>query len=240
MGLACFALLWGLPQEEEYYTTLADETEPEWDEHARKSERVLVASWIANGVAWALVGITRLVFTKRIDNLVQAGELRLFAEAVAPEYLTANAASIYSVIAFLLAATSALVFGWMGLTQGWHHRFRYIAGLQIASAGAFWLLGNTNSLGLMSLAFMIIGALSGAAFFSSSYYSMSNFAKRRQRASFNEFSVGIGSFVGPLAVGYLAAKHGLSTPFLYIPIAIIFGLGFQVYLIRRNRKSVIS
>jgi MFS family permease len=240
LGILCFLLLWSLPQEEDYYTTLADETEPAWDEHARKSERYLVASWMANGTGWALVGITRLVFTKRVDILVSEGDLRLFAEATPHAFLTDNAASIYSVIAFLLAATSAAVFGWMGLTHGWHHRFRYIAGLQAASALAFWLLGNTNSLAVMSLAFMIIGALSGAAFFSSSYYSTANFDKRRQRASLNEFSVGIGSFIGPLAVGYLAEKYGLSTPFLYIPIIIGFGLLLQFYLIHWHRRSAVG
>ncbi|MCF6285581.1 MAG: MFS transporter [Candidatus Hydrogenedentes bacterium] len=237
IGGVCFGLLWGLPQEEEYYPARAQESEPEWDSHAQQSEHFLVAAWIANSVGWGLVGITRLVFTKRVDDLVSSNELRLFAESDPATFLTENPASIYAIIAFLLAGPSAVVFGFMGLTHRWHHRFRYIAGLQIAAAGAFWILGNTNSLVVMGAAFMIIGALSGAAFFSSSYYSVANFARRRQRASVNEFFVGVGSFVGPLAVGYLAMRYGVSTPFLYIPIAIGVGLAVQFYLIHGRKEA---
>jgi predicted MFS family arabinose efflux permease len=86
---------------------------------------------------------------------------------------------------------------------------------------------------------MIIGAFSGAAFFSSSYYSMANFALRRQRSSVNEFFVGFGSFVGPLAFGYLAERHGLSAPFVYMPVVIALGLMLQYYLIVRGRRQLI-
>lgn len=237
LGVACFVLLWGIPQEEAYYTTLADEGEPEWGDHAERSERILKSAWVANGMAWALVAVTRLIFTKRVDTLVADGTLRLFAEEVAPEFLTRNPASIYSTIAFLLAATSAAVFGLMGRTRHWQHRFRYIAGLQVASAGAFWLLGTTHSLAVMSVAFMVIGALSGAAFFSSSYYSMANFALRRQRSSINEFYVGFGSFIGPLAFGFLAKQYGLNTPFTLMPLLIALALGLQYYLIVAGRRG---
>ena len=237
MGIACFALLWNLPQEEDYYPAIAEEKEPAWDEHARLSERFLLASWIANGVAWALVGVTRLVFTKRVDNLVNAGELRLFWEAEAPTYLTENAASIYSVIAFLLAAMGGVIFGVMGRTHRWHHRFRFIAALQIAAAAAFWLLGHTASLAVMAGAFMVIGGLSGAAFFSGSYYSMGNYARRRQRSAINEVAVGAGSFVGPIAVGFLAERQGVSTPFLYIPAAVAVVLVLQYYLIHVRKPA---
>lgn len=238
MGSCCFLLLWGMPQEEAYYTTLADEHEPSWGAHALRSERFLLGAWIANGMAWALVGVTRLIFTKRVDDLVETGSLRMFAEATPPAFLTQNPASIYATIAFLLAAMSAVVFAFMGRTQHWQHRFRYLAGLQVGSAVAFWILGYTNSLVVMSLAFMVIGALSGAAFFSSSYYSMANFALRRQRSSINEFFVGAGSFVGPLGVGLLAEYYGVNTPFIYMPLAVAVGLMVQFYLIRGGRLLV--
>jgi len=238
MGCTCFLLLWGVPQEEDYYKTLADEPEPEWGVHALRSERFLMSAWIANGMAWCLVGVTRLIFTKRVDDLVDAGTLRLFAEATPPPFLTHNPASIYATIAFLLAAMSAVIFGLMGRTRHWQHRFRYIAGLQLGSAVAFWVLGYTNSLVVMSLAFMVIGALSGAAFFSSSYYSMANFARRRQRASINEFFVGVGSFIGPLGVGLIAEYHGVQAPFIYMPIFVALVLGVQFYLIRGGQHLV--
>lgn len=238
LGVACFLLLWSIPQEEDYYKTLADEREPEWGTHALRSEQILKSAWIANGMSWALVAVTRLIFTKRVDNLVDDGTLRLFAEAVPPNFLTHNPASIYATIAFLLAATSAAVFGLMGRTRHWQHRFRYLAGLQVASAVAFWVLGYTYSLAAMSVAFMVIGAFSGAAFFSSSYYSMANFALRRQRSSINEFFVGFGSFVGPLIFGYLAERQGLRAPFTYMPIIIALGLALQYYLIVQGKKRI--
>lgn len=236
MGTACLSLLWGMPQEEAYYTTLADEKTPEWGEHALRSERFLMSAWIANGMAWALVGITRLIFTKRVDDLVASDSLRLLAEATPPAFLTHNPASLYAIIAFLLAATSAVVFGCMGKTRHWQHRFRYLAGLQVGSAAAFWVLGYTNSFAVMSLAFMIIGALSGAAFFTSSYYSMANFALRRQRSSINEFFVGVGSFIGPLGVGLIAERYGVNVPLTYMPVAIGLGLMLQFYLIRGGKR----
>lgn len=232
MGFACFLLLWGVPQEEEYYTTLADEPEAEWADHAQRSERFLMGAWIANGLAWALVGVTRLIFTKRVDDLVAANELRLFAEATPPAFLTQNPASIYATIAFLLAATSAAVFFCMGKTRHWQHRFRYLAGLQVGSAAAFWVLGSTTSLVAMSLAFMVVGAFSGAAFFSSSYYSMASYALRRQRSAINEFFVGLGSFIGPLGVGLIAEAYGVRVPLLYMPVLIAIGLAVQFYLVR--------
>lgn len=238
LGVACFLLLWSVPQEEDYYTTLADEQEPEWGDHALRSEQILKSAWIANGMSWALVAVTRLIFTKRVESLVDEGTLRLFAEAVPPAFLTHNPASIYATIAFLLAATSAAVFGIMGHTRHWQHRFRYLAGLQVASAAAFWVLGYTCSLAAMSLAFMVIGAFSGAAFFSSSYYSMANFSLRRQRSSINEFFVGFGSFAGSLAFGELAARYGINAPFIYMPVAIGIGLALQYYLIIRGKRQL--
>ena len=238
MGVLCFVLLWGVPQEEAYYTTLADEPAPDWAAHAERSERYLMSAWIANGMAWALVGVTRLIFTKRVDELVETNTLRLFAEAAPPAFLTEHPASIYATIAFLLAATSAVVFGLMGKTRHWQHRFRYIAGLQVGSAVAFWVLGYTNSLAVMSLAFMVIGALSGAAFFSSSYYSMALFARRRQRSSINEFFVGLGSFIGPMGVGLIAKYHGIQAPLIFMPLVIFLGLGVQFYLIRGGRRLI--
>ena len=238
LGVACFLLLWTVPQEEDYYTTLADEQEPDWGGHALRSEQILKSAWIANGMSWCLVAVTRLIFTKRVDTLVEDGTLRLFAEAVPPDFLTRNPASIYATIAFLLAATSAAVFALMGRTRHWQHRFRYLVGLQVASAAAFWVLGYTYSLAAMSVAFMVIGAFSGVAFFSSSYYSMANFALRRQRSSINEFFVGFGSFVGPLAFGFLAERYGLKAPFVYMPLVIGLGLGLQYYLIVRGRRQL--
>ena len=237
MGVLCFGLLWGLPQEEEYYAGHAEEQDDSWDAHARLSERYLMAGWIANAVACALVGVTRLVFTKRVDNLVLQGDLRFLMEPEAHPFLTHNPASIYALLAFLLAAMGALAFGVMGLTHRWHHRFRYIAGLQIAAAAAFWLLGHTSSFLFMGLAFMVIGAVSGAAFFVGAYYSMAYAALCRQRSSVNEFFVGIGNFVGPISVGILAERYGVSIPFLYIPAAVLLGLGLQYYLIHRRRPA---
>jgi len=237
LGVACFLLLWNIPQEEEYYSTLAEESEPEWNDHALRSEQFLYSAWVANGMSWALVAITRLIFTKRVDTLVDEGSLRMLNEAIPPAFLTENPASIYACIAFLLAATSATVFGLMGSVGVWQHRFRYLAGLQVASAIAFWVLGKTHSLVAMSLAFMVIGAFSGAAFFASSYYSMANFALRRQRASINEFFVGIGSFFGPLAVGKLALYYGMNVPFTLMPAVMALALAFQYYLLVRARRT---
>jgi hypothetical protein len=73
------------------------------------------------------------------------------------------------------------------------------------------------------------------AFFSATYYSLSNAKRKHGRASINEASVGFGGFVGSLACGVIAEHYGTETPFLYMPVLITLGIVTQWALLIYGR-----
>jgi MFS family permease len=206
--------------------------------HDRASEVHLYSAWVANVIGSGLAQVTRTVFPKRIDDLVAAGELRLFFEETPSAWLAERAATNYMWLAFAIAAANALTFVVMGRTRGWHHRFSFLVALQAGAAAAYWVLGHTRSIVVMLVCFAVIGIAWGGGFFAAVYYSMADPALKHRRAAVNEGAVGLGGFIGSLSFGYVAEHFGHSLAYHYTPVFVGLALLVQFGLLRYSAQRL--
>ncbi len=238
MGCVAFALVRSMPHERTHFADATEEMLLARADHDRLSEVYLLCGWCAVLVANALAGVTRSIYPKRVDDLVASGELRLLFESVPAEFLAGAPATKYSWLAFMLALATAVTFLVMGRTTGWRHRFQILLWIQVASAGAFWVLARTQSLIVMMGCFAVVGIYLGVAFFSSVYYSLGNPRLKHRRAAINEAAVGTGGFSGSLIVGYLAGQYGLAIPFAYTPVFVGMAIVLQIVLIHYGKQRM--
>ena len=231
----CVAALWTLPNEKAHFGAVSQEVIDARAGHDRSSEVHLYCAWFATLMGSAVATVTRMVFPKRVDELVSSHQLRILFESTPADFLTHGAATKYSWLAFVLGLTAAITFLAMGNTRRWQHTFSFLFWLQVASGIAFWVLGATRSLVVMALCFIVIGAFSGGAFFASVFYSMANPERKHRRAAINEGVVGMGGLVGSLVFGYLAGCYGMAFPFHYTPVFIALGLIVQAALLHHGR-----
>ncbi|MBI2423003.1 MAG: MFS transporter [Candidatus Hydrogenedentes bacterium] len=228
-------LVFSLPEEGKMYDQSVRAENTEDAAYDLRGERLLLSAWIANGLAMALAGITRLVFTKHIDDLVKAGQLRVLFEETPPALLSnATASQVYAIMAFGLCLANAVAFFIMGSTRAWHHRLDVLVIVQCIAGAAVFVLGNTQSVVIMAIAFLAIGVANGAAFFAAVYYCMSNVKKRHARTSINEFAVGAGSALGPIIAGVMMQQAGLHLTFVVIPVIVAGVVLLQCVLAART------
>lgn len=232
LSTATFLILLAAPDERRYFGVAQNEPDAARFQHDRSSEVHLYAAWFANMVANAMVLVTRSVFPKRIDELVAAGELRLLFEDVPAAFLTVNPSTKFMWLAFAMAGTNAVTFLVLGRTHWWHHRFSFLAGLQVLAAAGFWMLGTTHSLIVMLFCCAAVGVAWGACFFAAVFYSVANPALKHRRAAVNEGAVGLGGFFGALAFGFLAERYSLVMPFHYTPVFVGIALLAQFFLLQ--------
>ena len=230
-------LIRSLPHESDHFALPSEELIEATAEHNRASAGFLYMAWCVTIVGSGLAQITRSVFTKRLAELVTDGRLRLFAEATPPAILTEAPATKYSWIAFSLCITTAVVFLILGRTQRWHHRFRYAVCSQLAAAGAFWVLARTESLVAMGACFIVVGANLGLAFYSSSYYGLSDAEHKHRNAAINEFAVGAGGVLCLLA-GTLVAQFGFVATFSSTPLFVLGAIVLQALLLAYGKARM--
>lgn len=236
LGLVCVLILRTMPHEKAYFSSATQEMIDSRVEHDRDSETHLYAAWCATFAANALVGVTRCVYPKRVADLVTSGQLQLFFEDVPAAFLRHAPATKFSWLAGALALSTSFTFIVLGRTSFWRHRIEVLFAFQVLSAVAFWVLGSTRSLAVMMLAFIIVGATMGMAFFSSAYYSLADPEHKHRRASINEGAVGVGGFVGSILFGYVVERWGLAFPFHATPLFIAGAIALQWVLLRYGKS----
>jgi MFS family permease len=236
-GLALLLVV-SLPRERDYFGAPAhedadDDTAIDW-----KSEAFLYAAWMATLVANMILGVMRSVYPKRVNDLVAAGDLRIFFEEVPAGFLTVDAATKYSWLAFACSLFTVLIFLYFGHSTVWRHKLGWLIGIQVAAGAAFWALATTTSLAVMLVAFALAGAALGVGFFSSVYYSVANPRLKHRRAAINEGAVGVGGCLGSIVFGYLASVYGMAFPFQWSPLFIAAAILFQFWLVRHGARRV--
>ncbi len=236
VGAACALLILTVPHEKAHHGEATAEQLDARADHDRLGESCLHAAWIANMSAWAMVGVARMVYAKRLKDLVETGALRLFGEEQAPVYLQHHEASIFAAMSFALSFASCAAFLAMGKTAFWHHRFRYLAGLQLVCAAGLWLLGDTHSLAVMVLVYAVLGLFGGAAFFSAVYYGMSNPAKKHGRTAINETLVGLGGLLGAQSFALLALHYPMELLLHHTPWVVAGLLAAQGVALRVGKR----
>jgi MFS family permease len=238
VGIAAAFLVRTLPREAPSSGVTAGDVE---DLHPRYDERNdihLYCGWIANMVGWAMMGITRSVFPRRVDELVEAGQLTLFPDATV---LDLGAATQFSWLIATVSVARAFMFIPLGFSTRWQHRFWVLLLSQTAAALAFWVIGMTHSLVIMALCLIVVGANGGIAFFASLSYSIAHYQHRQRRAAIHESMVGLGSFIGAMSFGWLADRYGTPWPFLHAPWFMAVAISAQAlmlaYGVRRARRT---
>ena len=238
LGGTGIALLLSLPHEHAYFGTASPEQLHARAGHDRSSEIYLYCAWCATFVANGLHAVTRSVYPDRIKTLVETAQLRLLFEGEPARFLTEAPATKFSWPASALSVATMITFLVLWKTDRWRHRFEVLIGMQVLTAIAFFILGHTCSLIVMTLCFIIVGANHGVAFFSSAYYSLANPALKHRRASINEGAVGLGGFAGSMVFAYLVATYAFSLPFHYTPVFVAVAIGLQLCLLRYGRLRV--
>jgi len=239
--LIAWTLVMFLPHEKTHFMPAPGGLDEARAAHDEASEAHLYYAWFANMLGWILVGACRSVFAKRVDELVADGRLVVVAEDLLSGVTFAKAAIAFSWLVFTINFSRLVLFFLMGRTHRWHYRFWFIVVFQIAAAVAMWRLGITRSFAVMVLCCFFVGVNSGVGFFAAVFYSLSNPARKHQRAAINESMVGGGSFLGSMGFGILAGWYGVTMPFRWCPVIVALGIiiqwGLLRYSIQRNRPA---
>jgi DHA1 family quinolone resistance protein-like MFS transporter len=243
VGLVTALLTLSLPHERRQYGEPAPATEPGAAGRDGASEAHLYCAWAANMVGWALTGVMRSVFPKRIHELVAAGELVTWFGGVTGDAAASvgngsvEAATQFGWLALTMYASRAVISLVLGSRHGWHHQFWLLAMLQLAAGGAFLVLGMTKSLFVMALCCVVVGVNGGVCFFASLFYSLSERASKHRRAAIHESMVGVGSFTGSVIFGELAGRYGTTYPFFYTPLFVAAAIVLQMLLLRYGKRK---
>jgi MFS family permease len=225
-----------LPHADSHFKKATDEQLEARAGHDRLSEAHLYCAWAATFTMNGLVSVARSVYPKRVEDLVESGALRLFAEAEPLHFLTVNGATKSAWALSVLSFASAVMFLLLGHTRRWRHKFSWLAAIQLITAAGFFYLGRSHSLAFMLAAHFVLGLAGGMAFFASVTYSLTDPAKKHRRTTINEAMVGGGGLIGSLLFGYLVEKHGIAQPFTWLPLVVLLSVILQAQLLRHGAK----
>ncbi|OQC08932.1 MAG: Major Facilitator Superfamily protein [Candidatus Hydrogenedentes bacterium ADurb.Bin101] len=235
--LVSLYLILRVPSETAYFGKRTRETASMNAAHEQASESFLWCAWCATFTAHVCIGAVRAVFPKRLDDIVASGSLRVLFESDMSSWLNSLAATRFSWLAVSLGMATALMFLVLGRSGWWHHRFSVLVIAQLVAGLGMWTLGTTHSLVLMMIAFAILGANLGIAFFSSVYYGMADPARKHGRSAINEGVVGAGGILGAFGFAMGGARFGLDAPYHGMPVLIVLIILLQVFLIRKGKAS---
>lgn len=199
-----------------------------------QSEAQLYCAWAANFVGFALVNVLRAIFPKRMDELVQSGQLTTGLPFGAGHLESASTA--FAVLALTLYVAYGAVSYALGSTSFWKSRIWLLALLQLLAAAAFFVLGRAANLMVMELCFVIVGVCGAFMFFASLSFSISNPRYKHRRAAIHEGMVGLGGLTGAVVFGELAEQYGTQWPFQYTPFMVLAALAVQVALLSYGRR----
>ena len=231
---ACsFVLLIRQPREVDFFGPLPS-APPERRHEDLRSEAYLYCTWLAIFVGFMIQGASRSVYPKRLETLVAAEELSIFGHHEAFWIVPYSAPTLFSILAFGIMITSAIVYFGMGRTTRWHHRFRLIVGLQVLTAVACYVMAHSHSLVALYLCYTIIGANTYAVFFTGVFYCVVDPIRKQRRAAINESFVGAGNFAGSLGFAWIAGMTSITWVFTYAPWLFAVAIVLELGLLRRG------
>jgi MFS family permease len=237
LATAALVLVWTLPHERQYFRAARLQPDEERSALEQSSERHLYYAWYANMLGWVLLAAARSVFPKRVDDLADSAQLVWLWESVSSGGLLSQAAIAFSWLSFMLNASRAVVFLLMGWTKRWQQAFAVVVASQVIAGAAFWVLGSTHSFVVMLFCCALAGLNGGVCFFASVFYSLADPMRKHQRAAINEAMVGAGGFIGSMGFGMVAGSFGVTMPFRWTPVLILFSVVVQVLLFRYGLRK---
>ncbi|HIJ64416.1 MAG TPA: MFS transporter [Candidatus Hydrogenedentes bacterium] len=207
------------------------------EDYDRVNDSFLYSAWLANAFGWVMVGVSRSVYVKRVEELVESGRLALFFEQPGDGDFPLSLTGAFTWLVFLTCFSRAVVFLLMGRHLFWRGRFSIVAMLQFVAAGASWVLAHTAGFAVMMGCFLLIGCANGACFVASIEYSLANVNRRHRRAAINEATVGGGIFIGGTILGLLAGQFGVTWPFRWMPALAFAALAAELALLAYGRRT---
>jgi MFS family permease len=181
------------------------------------ARRFLPVAWTANFATFFAVGSVRSLFPKLATDLgIAPGSLGWLMALI----------GLGQVLAFLLISR----------TDRWQFRLAPLAAIQLLNVAGLGSLIFGRSPELFAAGLLGQGALIGATFTASIFYSLHARGPGGRRTGIHEGIVGSGVFIGPLAGG-LAAEHvGPRAPYLLAAAVLLAAVVFQAYLLRREGR----
>ena len=132
------------------------------------------------------------------------------------------------------AVAAFLVMGW---SHWWHHRtWPLVAGYAACVAGAL-AIALTSSVPLFFAGFIVLGFVNGAVYLASIFYALEAFEGRAAGAGWTEMVLGAGSFLGPVAAGFVGEAWGLRAPYFFAAILFVGGTVAQVGVMGRSKRA---
>jgi predicted MFS family arabinose efflux permease len=120
---------------------------------------------------------------------------------------TESAGFVGSVWMFARLTAFFILWRW----EGWHYRFRWLAGSFVAMIASFATLLLIPSLAVVVIAQIAFGLAVGLIYYSSLFYSMEVGSTKGEHGGFHEALIGVGLCVGP-ALGAASLKLGPHIP----------------------------
>ena len=175
------------------------------------------AAWIANFSSFFAVGTLRYLFPKVSLEI-----------GFQP--------SILGALLFLMMAAQVLIFYLLGRSSHWHYRLAFLILFQILMMAGLILIFLSNSLFLLVIAFILIGANLSLTNFSSILYSMNTLRNWGTRGGIHAAFLGSGGFLGPLIGGILSQAYTLRTPYLAAVFVLAWAIIAEIMLIVPRNK----
>jgi MFS family permease len=146
---------------------------------------------------------------------------------------TELAGFVGSVWMFARLAAFFILWQW----EGWHYRFRWLAGAFIAMIASFAALLLIPSLAVVVIAQIAFGLAVGLIYYSSLFYSMEVGSTKGEHGGFHEALIGVGLCVGP-GIGAASLKFGPHIPHVgTITVCILLVLGLAGLVAVRLRGN---
>ncbi len=188
----------------------------------------LLMSWIANPCAYVAINTA----IPLIPTLAE----RLGLD-------TRTAGFFCSIWLFTRTATFIALWQW----NGWHYRFRWLAGSYIAAivgflsiflSAAFPSFDRTTALLLSSIAQVVFGIGIGLIYYSSLFYSMDVGDTKGDHGGIHEAAIGAGILGGPLvgAIAVYAVPGSAMAPAWAVSAVLLVGLGVLIRMRYRPKR----
>ncbi|MCX8156855.1 MAG: hypothetical protein N3J91_10480 [Verrucomicrobiae bacterium] len=177
-------------------------------------ETFLKMAWLANPFAYMAINTIVLI----IPDLARHFQL------------TPTQSGIFcSVWFFMRLLAFAVLWKW----NGWHYRFRWLAGSYVALITGFLLLLLAPQLWLVVLAQILFGLATGLIYYSSLFYAMDvGEASQGEHGGLHEAAIGLGICVGPAlgALSLYAFPQSPHTGTYAVGLLLLAGLGGLLWL----------
>lgn len=227
LSVVAACLLFTLPHEKYYFDIPAavDAANAGGSTCERKDNRnevYLYCGWLTNMLGWGLTGAVRTVYAGQVDRMVHNGKLVLLSQALPLHVFTTQsdptAAKLYSWMQTVLSLGYFLAILAMSRTVRWQHRFGVVVACQALLGAGIWVLSGSESLFVILICHVLMGAFTGFGYLGSQCYSSSTPQLKHRRIALNEGLSHSTGFALPLVFAQLGTWYGMTWAFRYTPL----------------------